>query len=94
MAENRPTIIEGVTVVAPEDMDQAELHEYVKRQKAKYKTLKTLMVVPEGDYVNLKAITPHVPFERIRRITGYLVGGMSRWNDAKRAEEGDRVKHT
>ena len=34
-----------------------------------------------------------VPFERIRRITGYLVGGMNRWNDAKRAEEHDRVKH-
>lgn len=34
-----------------------------------------------------------VPFERIRRITGYLVGNMSKWNDAKRAEERDRVKH-
>ncbi|MBR4082268.1 MAG: anaerobic ribonucleoside triphosphate reductase [Clostridia bacterium] len=33
------------------------------------------------------------PFERIRRITGYLVGTMNKWNDAKRAEERDRVKH-
>lgn len=32
-------------------------------------------------------------FERIRRITGYLVGDMNRWNNAKRAEERDRVKH-
>lgn len=32
-------------------------------------------------------------FIRIRRITGYLVGDMSRWNNAKRAEEADRVKH-
>ena len=32
-------------------------------------------------------------FERIRRITGYLVGTMDKWNDAKRAEERDRVKH-
>lgn len=32
-------------------------------------------------------------FERIRRITGYLVGTINRWNDAKRAEEKDRVKH-
>ena len=31
--------------------------------------------------------------ERIRRITGYLVGTMDRWNDAKAAEERDRVKH-
>ena len=34
-----------------------------------------------------------VPFERIRRITGYLVGTLDRFNDAKRAEESDRVKH-
>ena len=33
-------------------------------------------------------------FERIRRITGYLVGTMDHWNNAKRAEEPDRVKHT
>lgn len=33
------------------------------------------------------------PFERIRRITGYLVGTLDRWNGAKQAEERDRVKH-
>ena len=35
-----------------------------------------------------------VRFERIRRITGYLVGTMDKWNDAKKAEEHDRVKHS
>lgn len=34
-----------------------------------------------------------IPFERIRRITGYLVGTMDHWNNGKRAEEQDRVKH-
>ena len=34
-----------------------------------------------------------IPFERIRRITGYLVGTLERFNNAKRAEEADRVKH-
>lgn len=34
-----------------------------------------------------------VMFERIRRITGYLVGTIDRWCDAKKAEEKDRVKH-
>lgn len=34
-----------------------------------------------------------IKFERIRRITGYLVGTLERFNDAKRAEEKDRVKH-
>ncbi len=33
-------------------------------------------------------------FERIRRVTGYLSGDVSRFNNAKRAEEKDRVKHT
>ncbi len=32
-------------------------------------------------------------FERLRRITGYLVGSLERWNDGKQAEEHDRVKH-
>ena len=36
----------------------------------------------------------NVNFERIRRITGYLVGTTARWNDAKKAELRDRVKHT
>lgn len=35
-----------------------------------------------------------VPFDRIRRITGYLVGTLDRFNNAKRAEEHDRVKHS
>ncbi|MBZ4668609.1 MAG: ribonucleoside-triphosphate reductase catalytic subunit [Defluviitaleaceae bacterium] len=34
-----------------------------------------------------------IKFERIRRITGYLVGTLDRFNDAKRSEERDRVKH-
>ena len=33
------------------------------------------------------------PFERIRRITGYLTGSLETWNSAKQAEEKDRVKH-
>ncbi len=34
-----------------------------------------------------------VKFERIRRVTGYLVGTLDRFNNAKRAEVEDRVKH-
>ena len=40
-----------------------------------------------------KTLGKGVRFERIRRITGYLVGTMDKWNNAKRAEERDRVKH-
>ena len=40
-----------------------------------------------------KEVGKDVGFERIRRITGYLVGTLDRFNDAKAAEERDRVKH-
>ena len=41
-----------------------------------------------------KKVGEDVKFERIRRITGYLVGTVDRFNDGKRAEERDRVKHS
>ena len=40
-----------------------------------------------------KTLGEGVKFERIRRITGYLVGTTDRFNNAKQAEEKDRVKH-
>jgi len=52
-----------------------------------------LKIQIDGEYVNLEYQLVPVKFDRIRRITGYLVGSMDRWNDAKRAEERDRVKH-
>ena len=41
-----------------------------------------------------KTVGEGIKFERIRRITGYLVGTTDRFNNGKRAEEKDRVKHT
>ena len=38
-------------------------------------------------------IEDDILFERLRRITGYLVGSLERWNDGKKAEEAARVKH-
>lgn len=43
--------------------------------------------------LNKNGVGEGVKFERIRRITGYLVGTMDRWNNAKAAEEKDRVQH-
>ena len=40
-----------------------------------------------------KTVGEGVKFQRIRRITGYLVGDMSRFNDAKYAEVNERIKH-
>lgn len=47
----------------------------------------------DGDFVELSYDFGSVPFQRIRRITGYLVGTLDRFNNGKRAEEHDRVKH-
>ena len=47
----------------------------------------------EDDNAELTYHFDTIPFERIRRITGYLVGTLDRFNDGKRAEEHDRVKH-
>lgn len=43
---------------------------------------------------SVKKVGEGVQFERIRRITGYLVGTVERFNNSKRAEERDRVKHS
>ena len=38
-------------------------------------------------------IRTNIKIEQIRRITGYLVGSLNRWNSSKQSEEQDRVKH-
>ena len=48
----------------------------------------------DGEFAELAYHYKTQPFHRIRRITGYLVGTLERFNDAKRAEERERVKHT
>lgn len=49
--------------------------------------------IPVKEKNGVLLIGEGVKFERIRRITGYLVGTIDRFNDAKRAEVMDRVKH-
>ena len=46
-----------------------------------------------NEFLDITYKTAQGPFDRIRRITGYLVGTVDRWNDAKTAELKDRVKH-
>ena len=47
----------------------------------------------DPEMIDLEYIMLGKPFHRLRRITGYLVGNLGRWNNGKRAEERDRVKH-
>lgn len=69
---------------------------YIARANCKYPigTVQALDIHVDGEYVDLKYHLVPRPFSRIRRITGYLVGDMNRWNNAKTAEEHDRVKHS
>ena len=77
------------------NLDKKEIDEYVKyvRNKFPTKVIETLDLNVDGEFVDMKYTFEQVPFERIRRITGYLVGTVDRFNNGKRAEEKDRVKH-
>lgn len=88
-------IISNVNVTMPDDMQDGEAKAYVDYLEKKYnRKLESLKVEIDGEDAELKFKFEQKPFERIRRITGYLVGTMDTWNDAKRAEERDRVKHS
>jgi anaerobic ribonucleoside-triphosphate reductase len=67
---------------------------YVDYLESKYnRKLKSLSINADGEFADLNYQFEPVPFDRIRRITGYLVGTMDKWNNAKYSEEHDRVKH-
>ncbi|MDD6050654.1 MAG: anaerobic ribonucleoside-triphosphate reductase [Clostridiales bacterium] len=76
-------------------LEQTEINAYIDRAKEKYgREPLGIDIKVDGDYVELSYDFGHTPFQRIRRITGYLVGTLDRFNNAKRAEEHDRVKHS
>lgn len=88
--------IDEVSVTCPKEMTKKEAGKYVQHIKDKYSNqqLLTLSIkVSDDGYVDLHSTFEKLPFERIRRITGYLVGTTDRWNNAKQAEEKARVKH-
>jgi len=78
------------------DLPEEEIKAYVEHAKEKFlgKEVLAMDITVDGDYVDIDYTIEPVKFERIRRITGYLVGTTDRFNDAKRAEEHDRVKHS
>ncbi len=83
-----------VSVVGDVSIPQEEQMAYVDYLSKKYnRKVTSLSIEADGDFVNLSYRFEPVPFDRIRRITGYLVGTMDHWNNAKQAEERDRVKH-
>ncbi len=81
----------------PSEMSEKEAKIYVDYLEGKYQRKVAELTIDldaeDEEYVGLTYSLEDIPFERIRRITGYLVGTMDHWNDAKSAEERDRVKH-
>ncbi len=76
------------------ELPEDEAARYVARGREMYgQRMYGLEIRVDGDYVDLEYLLRAMPFQRIRRITGYLVGTLDRFNNAKRAEERDRVKH-
>jgi len=82
-------------IVTGGELPQKEIDRYVEyvQRKNGYKEIEKLEIAVDGDFVNLTWTLKPESFQRIRRITGYLVGTMEQWNNAKTAEERDRVKH-
>ena len=83
-------VVKGGTMHEEEQKCYAD---YIQK-KYKDKKITELEITIDGDEVELRFKYDNIPFQRIRRITGYLVGDLSRWNNAKYAEQSDRVKHS
>ena len=85
------TLKNGDISTIPEE----EITAYKNYIKEKYPNdiIDEIILEFDGEDVKIETHKHSVPFDRIRRITGYLVGTLDRFNNAKRAEEHDRVKH-
>lgn len=76
-------------------LHEEEKNAYIKYAREKYpdEIIDEIIIDLDGEFVNLEIHKHSTPFQRIRRITGYLVGTLDRFNNGKRAEVRQRVKH-
>ena len=90
-------LVDGVQVtsIGLKNFTEEEAKNYVDYVRERVQNpLKVLEVkLCEDGKVDLNYKTQGEKFERIRRITGYLTGDLNSWNNAKRSEEHERVKH-
>ena len=88
-------VLVGYTNESDQHVTEAEIRAYLERGALQHpnSAVTGLALLVDGEDVGIRYELAPVPFDRIRRITGYLVGTMDRWNDAKTSEEADRVKH-
>ncbi len=78
------------------ELAQGEAEEYIRMLHEQHpdRIIKSVTFKVDGEYVDVSYTYDTVPFDRIRRITGYLVGSLDRFNNGKRAEVNDRVGHS
>lgn len=85
-----------ITVNGVPDVTEDEVRAYLNKIREEYPeediTQLQISYADDGN-VDISYTIKPIQFQRIRRITGYLVGTLDRFNNAKRAEEHDRVKH-
>ena len=86
-------VYRGIVFEVNEDIPVAEAEAYIDRGLELYPSLSSIEAVVDGDEIELTHVSNPKEFQRIRRITGYLVGDLSRFNDAKRTEVEERVTH-
>ena len=89
--------IEGVEVkvVGLDDFTEQEAQKYIEYVKVRVEEpLQSIEVkLCDDGKIDVDYTLQGEKFERIRRITGYLTGDVTSWNNSKRAEESQRVKH-
>ena len=88
-----------IRVNAPEGIVVSEKEknayiEHIKKNNPQRQIEWVEIAIYDEGFANLTYSLAPVEFERIRRITGYLVGTTDKWNDGKKAELKDRVKHS
>ena len=88
-----------INIKTPEGvhLEQQEIEAYIEHIKKNnpHREIEWIEIVIDNEgYANLTYSLAPVDFERIRRITGYLVGTTNRWNNGKKAELRDRVQHS
>jgi len=88
-------VINNIQVnISGDNISDEELSIYLATVQNKQKRkIITADIAVDREGVDVNYTFEEIPFERIRRITGYLVGTTARWGDAKQAELKDRVKH-
>lgn len=86
------SLVNGDISTIPEEEVQGYI-DYIKNKYPDEIIDEIILSFDDEGYVNIETHKHQIPFNRIRRITGYLVGTLDRFNNGKKAEEKDRVKH-